>query len=144
MKMLLGVVAIGALSFAGHAVAADAAATLGGIDGAVSVAHDGQLSSASAGALAQGDRVIVADGAARVTFADGCVVDMSAQSMVTVGAASPCATGEGLIRATDGETAQTWSDMNAIELTGAVLTIGLLTYGVIEILDDDDDGPVSP
>ena len=56
------------------------------------------LASANAGAaLKAGDRVVARSGSASIAYADGCVVSAPAGTMITVGAASPCAGGQGLV-----------------------------------------------
>jgi predicted metalloprotease with PDZ domain len=132
------------VAMVGGAALAAESATLGSVDGSVSIAREGAVSAAQPGALQIGDRVIATDGTATLTFSDGCVAHLDPNSMMTVQATSPCASGQGLIKAADPATAQTWSDMSAAELTGAALVGGLITAGLISVLDDDDGLPVSP
>jgi hypothetical protein len=101
--------AIAAVSamIAGPALAADASvAQLGAVKGSVLVSQNGKMVSASATSLKAGDRIVTqANGSATVKFADGCVVNLKAASMVTVGAKSPCASGAGLVSATQAQPA---------------------------------------
>jgi len=80
------------------AVAGDAGeqapqATLQGIEGSVLV-NTGErfVNTRQDTTLAAGDRVLLMDEAsARLLFADGCDVELQAESMVTLGELSPCA-----------------------------------------------------
>jgi hypothetical protein len=121
---------------AGQAIAADA--RISSVSGSVLANQNGAMAPASADtSLSTGDRLIARDGSAEVTFADGCVVTLKTNSMLSVGASSPCASGEGLISASEGDVAQTnpvWP---------SVLTF-LAVAAVLVIAADDDDDPVSP
>jgi hypothetical protein len=100
------IAAVGAM-IAGPALAADASiAQLGAVKGSVMVSQNGKMVSVSAASLKAGDRVVTqANGTATVKFADGCVVNLKAASMVTVGAKSPCAAGAGLVSASQAQPA---------------------------------------
>jgi hypothetical protein len=100
------IAAVGAM-IAGPALAADASvAQLGAVKGSVFVSQNGKMVSASAASLKAGDRIVTqANGSATVKFADGCVVNLKAASMVTVGAKSPCASGAGLVSASQAQPA---------------------------------------
>ena len=140
---ILVVAAIGALSVAGQAVAKDApAAQLSAIKGGVNVSHNGKLAAAKPGALNIGDRVVAGKGEAKVSYADGCIVTVAPQSMATIAAASPCATGQGLVTA-GGSSAQ-FSDLTTTEMVAGTLAVGGLIAGVVSLADDDDDVSVTP
>ena len=94
------------------------------------------------GDLKAGDRVVAKNGQAEVRYADGCAVSLTANGMLTVGAASPCATGAGLVSAAQGSTGQ--MDMlssGAVQAVGAFLLATVLVVGVAEA---DDEDIVSP
>jgi hypothetical protein len=138
-------VAVGALCIAGQASAKDAAAAqLSAVKGSVMVSQGGKVVPAAVGALRAGDRVIAANGSAKVSYADGCVVALPANGMATIGAASPCATGAGLIKASQGS--------SAVSLFGTELdagwAIGLAwAAGVIILVESEEDtqsGVTSP
>jgi hypothetical protein len=131
---------LGSTLVGGSALAATSV-SIGSIEGSVSLARNGVLKPATAGALEQGDRVVARDGSATLTYADGCVVDLAANAMAVVGASSPCASGEGLIRASESPSAQGFSNMTAGQAIGVGLVTVLTLYGISEGLDDD---PVSP
>lgn len=130
-------VAVGALCLAGQASAKDAGtAQLSAIKGSVTVSQGGKLVPAAAGALRAGDRVIAANGSARVSYADGCVVSLPANGMATIAAASPCATGAGLVSASQGSSAQMFSGVN---LDAGWIIGGLWALGVIVLVEGEDD-----
>jgi hypothetical protein len=127
------VAAIGALCIAGQASAKDAAlAQLSAVKGSVMINAGGKLAPATAGALRAGDRVVATNGSARIAYADGCVVSLSANGMTTVGAASPCATGQsGLVSAAQGSTAQ--MELSAVQLIGTIIAVGVLAVGIANV-----------
>ena len=137
--------AVGML-LAGQASAADAAlAQMSAVKGSVVVSQNGKMVQASdATALRAGDRVVARDGQASLKFADGCVVSLKPQAMLTVGASSPCAAGPGLVSATQGDNAQFFG------LSGfgaALATFGILALILIVVGDSGNDNttpPVSP
>lgn len=132
--------AVGML-LAGQAAAADAAlAQVSAVKGSVVVSQNGKMVDASSvTSLRAGDRVVSKDGTASLKFADGCQVSLKPQAMVTVGAASPCASGAGLVTANQGDSAQ----MFGLSGFGAALAaFGILA--VILIAVGDDDNTVSP
>ena len=134
------VVAIGALCIAGQASAKDAAmAQLSAVKGSVMVNQGGKMAAATAGALRAGDRVVVADGSARLAYADGCVVSLQANGMATIAAASPCATGAGLVSASQGAAAQSDMGMTGLELVGSIAAVGLLAVGIANTADNKDE-----
>ena len=134
------VVAIGALCIAGQASAKDAAmAQLSAVKGSVMVNQGGKMVPATAGALRAGDRVVAANGSARLAYADGCVVSLQANGMATIGAASPCATGAGLVSASQGAAAQSDTGMTALQLVGSIVAIGVLAVGIASTADNEDE-----
>lgn len=134
------VAAIGALCIAGQASAKDAAmAQLSAVKGSVMVNQGGKMVPATAGALRAGDRVIAADGSARVAYADGCVVSLQANGMATISAASPCATGAGLVGASQGAAAQSEMGMTGLQLVGSIVAVGLLAVGIASVADNEDE-----
>lgn len=72
--------------------------------GAVFANRAGQMTPVKAGSVIQsGDRIVATSGNARITYADGCNVAVTARSMVTVADASPCAGGSsGLVQVATG------------------------------------------
>ena len=138
------VAAIGALCIAGQASAKDAAmAQLSAVKGSVMVNQGGKMVAATSGALRAGDRVVAADGSARLAYADGCVVSLQANGMATIGAASPCATGAGLVTASQGASAQWLSGLDMGYVIGGAWALGV----VLLVASDDDNnssGTVSP
>ncbi len=128
------IAAVGAM-IAGPALAADASvAQLGAVKGSVMVSQNGKMVSASAASLKAGDRIVTqANGSATVKFADGCVVNLKAASMVTVGAKSPCASGAGLVTAAQAQPAALSAD--SIFGTGwtvtdyAIVAVGAIGVG---------------
>lgn len=142
-RTYLAIAAAGAMLLSGPAFAKDATvAQLSAITGAVNVSQNGKLSPAKAGALKVGDRVVAANGAATLSYADGCVVALKAQSMATVAAASPCATGAGLVTA--GSTSAQIGDLTAVQLVAGTLAVGGLIYGIASVVDGGSDTTVSP
>jgi hypothetical protein len=133
------VVAIGALCIAGQASAKDAAmAQLSAVKGSVMVNQGGKMVPATAGALRAGDRVVAANGSARLAYADGCVVSLQSNAMATIGAASPCATGAGLV-GTQGAAAQSEMGMTGLQLVGSIVAVGVLAVGIASTADNEDE-----
>lgn len=134
------VVAIGALCIAGQASAKDAAmAQLSAIKGSVMVNQGGKMVPATAGALRAGDRVVAANGSARLAYADGCVVSLQSNVMATIATASPCATGAGLVSASQGAAAQSEEGLTALQLVGSIAAVGLLAVGIASTADSADE-----
>jgi hypothetical protein len=143
-KSLAAATAALGLLIAGPALAADAAAKaeVASIKGAVLVSQDGKFApAAQKSALRAGDRVVARDGQATIRYADGCAVTLKTGAMATVGEASPCAGGAGLIRAGD---ASAQSRLGRTGAAVAVIGSTLLTVWLLTELQDDNDGPVSP
>lgn len=112
------------------------------VKGDVRVAGEKGLVAAGNGvSLRAGDRVVARDGSATLRYADGCVVRMPASAMVTVGAASPCDGGAGLV--TPGPAAAlSLPELSDLE-TGAYFAIAgtvLLGAGLVAAITD----PASP
>jgi hypothetical protein len=78
--------------FAGPSWAADGAARASSLAGQVAVIHAGKAAPLTSGStLEKGDRVVAMEnGRAQVRFADGCIVQVQANSVATVGGQSPC------------------------------------------------------
>lgn len=145
--------AVGLLLSSQVAVAASPAfvARVGAVSGSVMISQNGRLAPASAGSvLRPGDRVMAANGKASVVYGDGCNVAITARSMVTVSAASPCAGGSSNVvqvstRAEDDDRGGTrgygyWDDNDVWIWLG----FGVLTIGATAAAFNDDDHPVSP
>ena len=134
------VAAIGALCIAGQASAKDAAmAQLSAVKGSVMVNQGGKMVPATAGALRAGDRVVVANGSARLAYADGCVVALQANNLATIGAASPCVTGAGLVSTSQGAAAQSETGMTTLQLVGSIVAVGALAIGIASAADNEDE-----
>jgi hypothetical protein len=114
-------------------------AQLSAVKGSVMVNQGGKMVPATAGALRAGDRVVAANGSARLAYADGCVVSLQANGMATIGAASPCATGAGLVSASQGAAAQSETGMTALQLVGSIVAIGVLAVGIASTADNEDE-----
>jgi hypothetical protein len=140
MKNLMALAVAGALCVAGQASAKDvAAAQLAGVSGSVMVQQDGKMVAASnTSALKAGDRVVAANGKASVKFADGCVVQLTANNMVTVGAKSPCASGAGLVSASQAAPAQ-WVPTTPLALASYVVVGGLVVWGIVDVTNTHND-----
>ena len=127
MMKFVALAAVGALCVTGQASAKDAAsAQLSGVTGSVMVQQGGKMVSATgASALHAGDRVVaMKDSKALVKFSDGCVVELKAQNMVTVGAKSPCASGAGVVSTTQADPALSTDD--ALKAVGYIVVGGVL------------------
>ena len=84
------------------AAASQGLAQISAVKGDVRLSSGGAMQAAGQGAaLKAGDRIISRTGEARIAYADGCVVTAPAGTMVTVGKASPCAGGQGLVTSGD-------------------------------------------
>lgn len=132
------VVAIGLMCVATQASAAASVAQLDSIKGSVMVSQGGKYVPASAATgLKAGDRVVAMNGQAQVNFADGCVVSVAPQAMVTLGDASPCAASKGLVRGSDP------AQFGLNGFTGALVVFGIGLL-LIYLAYDNDDDPISP
>jgi uncharacterized protein YycO len=139
MKKFMALAAAAALCVAGQASAKDvaAAAQLTGVSGSVMIQQGGKMVSATnASALRAGDRVVAMNGAkASVKFADGCVVQLTASNMVTIGAKSPCASGAGLVSANQAAPAA----LTPVQMAGYAVVAGLGIWGVVEVANNNND-----
>lgn len=140
--------AAGAL-LAGQAAVAAEGARINGVSGSVMVSQNGRFVPASNGALLRaGDRVVASSGSARVVYGDGCNVAISARSMATVAAASPCVGGSsGVVKIStqnddDDGSPGYGGDSNADFYLW--LGFGVLTGVVTAAALDDDSDPNSP
>ena len=128
---------------AGQASAADAAlAQINSVKGSVVVSQNGKFVPATnVSTLKAGDRVVAKNGQAQLKYADGCVVSLKPQGMATIGAQSPCASGAGLVSATQGDSAQMFglTGFGAAAAVFAGLAAVLLIAG-----DSEDDNTVTP
>jgi hypothetical protein len=135
MKKFFALAIAGALCVAGQASAKDvAAAQLSGVNGSVMIQQGGKMVAATnTSALRAGDRVVAAKGAAQVKFADGCVVNLKASNMITVGAKSPCASGAGLVSATQAAPAEGWMDSSTAQIVGYTVVGAGVVFGIVEV-----------
>jgi len=118
--------AVVGLLLSGQAAIAAESARVGAVSGSVMVNQGGRMTPAAAGsALQAGDRVFVANGSASLRYGDGCNVAISARSMATVAAVSPCAYGSDYVL-------WLW------------LTFGIVTAAVVGSAVSNDEEPNSP
>ena len=145
-------IAVMGLLVSGQAALAAEGARIGGVSGTVMVSQNGRLAPASAGSvLRSGDRVIAGNGSARVIYNDGCSVAISARSMGTVSAVSPCAGGSSNVVKVSTATAED-DDRGGRGGYGygqdgdfwLWLGYGALTIGVVAAALNNDEQPVSP
>lgn len=136
------------LLLTGQAALAAENARLGAVTGSVMVNQAGRLAPASQGAvLRTGDRVIASNGSARLIYADGCNVAVSARSMATVSASSPCAGGSSNVvkvstRANGGgDGSNGYGDNNEFWLWAG---FGLVSVVAVGAALEDDSSPNSP
>ena len=95
---------------------------------------------AGAASLKAGDRIVAsANGSAVVKFADGCTVSLKPASMITVAAKSPCASGAGLVSATQAQP----QDFYGVSDTTAIIG-GVVAVGVIAAVVANNSGSSSP
>ncbi len=136
-----------AMLMAGPALAAETA-RLGAVSGSVMVNQNGRFAPATRGAVLQtGDRVMATNGAASLVYSDGCNVTVSAKSMATVAAVSPCAGGSSNVvkvstrRDDDDRGAYGYGDDYDFWLW---LTFGIVTVVAVGSAVADDEDPSSP
>jgi hypothetical protein len=102
-------------------------ATIGAVKGSVLVSQDGKMVKAGAASLKAGDRIVAsANGSATVKFADGCTVSLKPASMITVAAKSPCASGAGLVSATQAQPQDVWGMSNTTAAIVGVVAVGAI------------------
>lgn len=145
VRQIALVAALAAVGISSAAFAGQPAAKLNA-SGAVLVSQNGKFAPVKADTvLRAGDRVVATSGSAKLTYADGCAVSVTARSMATVGESSPCATGgSSVVRvANQGyDNGGSDDDSNAdLYLWGA---FGVLTLVVVGAAVADDEEPVSP
>jgi len=137
------------LLLSGQAALAAEGVRLSAVSGSVMVNQNGRFAPAARGAaLRAGDRIVATDGAANLTYADGCNVTVSARSMATVAAVSPCAGGSsGLTKASmvtraDGDGGSSgYGDNTDLWLW---LGFGVVTVVATAAALDDNADPSSP
>lgn len=146
-RSIAAFVAAGAL-LAGQAAVAAEGARVSGVSGSVMISQNGRFVPAANGAILRaGDRVVASSGSARVVYGDGCNVAISARSMATVAAASPCVGGSSdLVKIStqsgnDDDGAYGYGNNADFYLW---LGFGVLTAVVTAVALDDDSDPNSP
>ena len=151
-RSIAAFVAAGAL-LAGQAAVAAEGARISGVSGSVMISQNGRFVPASNGAvLRAGDRVVASSGSARVVYGDGCNVAVSARSMATVAAASPCVGGSsGVVKIStqdndrDGTAGYgSGSGVGGNSDLYLWLGFGVVTIGATAVALDDDSDPNSP
>ena len=136
-------IAIGLTALAGQASAMDAAfAQVSSTTGSVAVNSAGAYSAASASkVLNVGDRVVSMNGSsAQIKYADGCVVNVKADSMATVGATWPCSA-SGLVGKSS---TMDFGGFNGFWGAFAIFAVGAVLIGAYASSKDDDHDPISP
>lgn len=136
---------IALLGISGQAMAAQTA-QLGSVSGSVLVNQNGRFAPVTeATQLRAGDRVLAMNGAAKLTYADGCAVDVAPRSMVTVSDAACGGEQAKLIRAqyTDADNDGYYEAGSNADLW-LWIGFGILTAAVVIAAWDDDESPVSP
>lgn len=145
MRRVAVATAVGLL-LCGQAMAAEV--RLGSVSGSVMVNQNGRFTSASRGTVLQaGDRVMATNGSANLVYSDGCNVAVSAKSMATVAAVSPCAGGSSNIvkvsTREDGDRGGAYGYGGDYDLW-LWLTFGIVTAAVVGSAVSDDETPSSP
>lgn len=150
--------AVAGVMLAGQAAVAAEGARLSAVSGSVMISQNGRFVPASNGALLRaGDRVVASSGSARVVYGDGCNVAVSARSMATVAAASPCAGGSsGLVKVATAAPGQQGYNDDGSEKAGAWhragmrdgrylwVAFGIITGAAVYTALEDDSNPNSP
>ena len=140
---IVALAAVG-IMLAGQASAATAAAQISSVTGSVVASQNGRFAPATTSTvLTAGDRVVSRDGTASVKFADGCVISMKPQAMLTVGATSPCASGTGLVSASDSNSAQFGKDYDDKGFKKAFVTFAVLATLLLLEADSRNKDTVS-
>lgn len=143
----IAVTAMAGLLMAGPALAAETA-RVGAVSGSVMVNQNGRFAPATRGAVLQtGDRVMATNGAASLVYSDGCNVTVSAKSMATVAAVSPCAGGSSNVvkvsTKADGDDRGAYGYGSDYDLW-LWLTFGIVTTVAVGSAVSDDEDPASP
>jgi hypothetical protein len=136
-------IAIGLTCFAGQASAMNGAfAQVSSVQGSVAVNQGGVYAPVNASTtLNAGDRIVSMDGsAAQIKYADGCVVNVKADSMATVGATSPCAA-SGLVNSSQ---PMQFSGFEGFWGAFAIFAVGAILVAAYASSVDDDHNPISP
>lgn len=141
--------AAASLLLAGQAAYAAEGARVNSVTGSVMISQNGRFVPASNGTvLRAGDRIVASNGSARLVYSDGCNVAVSARSMATVAAASPCVGGSsGVVkvstRADDNQEggAYGYADNRDLWLW---LGFGVVTITATAAALADDSDPSSP
>ena len=136
-------IAIGLTCFAGQASATGTAlAQVNAFKGSVAVDQGGRIVPVTSGTnLSAGDKIVSMDGsAAQIKFADGCVIDVKASSMATVGEQSPCAA-QGMTGSTS---PMSFSGFEGFWGAFAVFAVGAILIAIYASSVDDDHDPISP
>ena len=136
------------LLLSGQAAVAAEGVRLSTVNGSVMVNQNGRFAPANRGAaLRAGDRIVATNGTANLVYADGCNVAISARSMATVSATSPCAGGSsGLTKASmvtqgdDGGSSGYGSNTDLWLWLG----FGVVTVVATAVALDDNSDPSSP
>jgi hypothetical protein len=127
------------------AIAAPLSATVTATGANVTASQDGKLSAIKTANLKLGDRVVAgAKSGAKITYSDGCVVTLPANAMATIGKASPCSGGAGLVTAAGSTPA-----IAGLEGPAGFAALAFGAVAVIAVVDgamndSNDDGPQSP
>jgi len=141
IRQIVVTASIALLGISGQAMAAQSA-KLGSVSGSVLVNQNGRFTPANeTTTLRAGDRVLAMNGAAKLTYADGCAVTVAPRSMVTVSEAA-CAGDAQVIRAQYGSSGDSMDDDNTD--LWLWLGFGVLTAVVVAAAYDNDEDPVSP
>ena len=141
--------AVAGVLLAGQTAVAAEGARISAVSGSVMISQNGRFVPASNGAvLRAGDRVVASSGSARVVYGDGCNVAVSARSMATVAAASPCVGGSSSVVkiSTQDQERVRYEFQGYDKDTGLYLWLGfgVLTGVVTAVALDDDSDPNSP
>ena len=136
-------IAIGLTCFAGQASAtASALAQVNALQGSVAIDRGGVIAPVTgATTLNAGDRIVSMDGsAAKITFADGCTVDVKANAMATVGSASPCEA-SGLVNQSS---PMSFNGFNGFWGAFSIFAIGAIIIAVYADNKNNDHDVLSP
>jgi len=131
------------LAISTSAVAAPLTAKVTATGANVTATQGGKLAAVKSASLRTGDRVVAGSASgAKVTYSDGCIVTLPANAMVTVGAASPCAGGTGLVSPAGSSPA-----IAGLEGPAGYAALAFGAVALVAIVDgamNDSDDSVSP